>query len=112
VAKATLSDMGEHTRSIPAGDVQFYQPIVVLEGALYEAFLNDESKIVLAKAKWIPVSFAYRSPNYEHRRLTIVVVEEPHLSEFLRKLDETLGAWALPFDQRPDLATSKGPQKA
>jgi hypothetical protein len=100
--KATISRIDNY-RPTDKGEVTFYQPLVVIEGELYEAFLGDNKEIVVTREKWIPISFRYNSPHYQPRRLTVVVIEEPHLSEFIKRLKEALDAWVIVLDQNPKL---------
>jgi hypothetical protein len=102
VARATIASMEENSRVLTLGNVVLYQPVVVLEGNLFEAYL-DTGEVKLNRPKWIPVAFTYQSSQYKSRRLPIVVLEESHLNEFLQALDEALAAWAFLFDTRPDL---------
>jgi hypothetical protein len=105
VVKATIARMDEDRHASPAGNVVFYHPLIVLDGRLCDAYLNEKNEIILRREKWIPISFAYRSPKYENRRFTVVVVEETHLPELLKALDDALDAWALLFDAQPGLAS-------
>jgi len=106
VIKATIARMDEDR-----GDAfVMYQPLVVLEGRLFEAFLDDKREIVLAKQPWIPLSFSYRSPAYENRRFTVLFVEEANLPDLLKRFDDTLQAWAVLFDHNPKLL-KQGPKR-
>jgi hypothetical protein len=99
VIKATITRMDED-RGHP---FVMYQPLIVLEGRLFEGFLNAKREIVLAKQPWIPLSFSYRSTAYENRRFTVLFVDENHLPQLLKQFDDTLQAWALLFDHNPTL---------
>jgi hypothetical protein len=99
VIKATIARMDED-RGHP---FVMFQPLIILEGRLFEAFLDDKRQIALAKQPWIPLSFSYRSPAYDNRRFTVLFVEEANLPDLLRRFDDTLQAWALLFDQNPRL---------
>ena len=99
VIKATIARMDED-RGHP---FVMYQPLIILEGRLFEAFLDDKRQIALVKQPWIPLSFSYRSPAYDNRRFTVLFVEEANLPDLLRRFDDTLQAWALLFDQNPRL---------
>ena len=45
-------------------DLTFYHPIVIVDGPLFEAFLNKKNKIELKRVEWIPITYVYSSPNY------------------------------------------------
>lgn len=99
VVKATIDRMDED-KGYP---FVMYQPVIVLEGRLFEAFLDESRQITLGRQPWIPLSFSYRSAAYDNRRFTVLFVEETNLPELLGMFDETLRAWALLFDQNPKL---------
>lgn len=42
----------------------FYHPVVVVDGPLYEVYLNENNEVVVSKINWIPVSYQYSSPQY------------------------------------------------
>ena len=101
VVKATIDKMEDHRSQ--GGDVWFYHPVIVVDGPLWDAHLDPDNNVIVHQMGWIPVSFAYRSPQYEHHRFTVIVVKESHFLELLKALDDTLSAWALLFDARPQL---------
>lgn len=47
------------------GSVQFVEPIVILDGQLYEAHLDVDNELRLDKVDCIPVCFEYLSPKYK-----------------------------------------------
>lgn len=67
-------------------DVTLVDPVVILDGLLYEAYLDHNARLRLNEIKHIPVSFAYVSGGYSrsHYLVEIVTLDElPHL--LLRK---------------------------
>jgi hypothetical protein len=101
--KATLSEFKQRDW----GGVAIYQPIVVLEGQLYEAYLDHSESVVLARPPWIPVSFAYQSAAYPDTHLGVVVVEEAHLPKLLHELGNVLQAWDALITSNRDLVPQK-----
>ncbi|TKJ47579.1 hypothetical protein CEE34_02930 [Candidatus Aerophobetes bacterium Ae_b3a] len=74
--------------------VCFFYPIVVFEGKLFEAYLN-EGKIEIIKTDRLMVSFFYESPKYKNERFTIPVITEKSFGTFLNDLDAILEFWGL-----------------
>lgn len=70
--------------------VCIYYPIVILDGKLYEAYLDDRNKIAPQKADSIMVSFFYESPKYQDERFIVPIVTERYLSTFCSDLDSIL----------------------
>lgn len=106
VVKATLSQIGD--ANVPdLGDVRLFQPIVVFEGTVLEAYLDGNEEVVLERPKWVPVSFAYQSAAYPDSRLTVVVVTEQALPELLKHLEDTLQAWHLLLTKQPALVQNR-----
>jgi hypothetical protein len=83
-----------HADKAPGQTVQLFQPVVVLDGQLFEAYLNPQHTISLEQQSWLPVSFAYQSPSYTRQRLTVVIVQETHFWGFLDRMNSFLEAWA------------------
>lgn len=106
VIKATIARMDED-RGHP---FVMYQPLIVLEGRLFEAFLGDTRQIALVKQPWIPLSFSYRSPAYDNRRFTVLFVEEANLPDLLRRFRRHFTGVGTPV--RPESATAKAAAKA
>ena len=70
--------------------INHYYPIVVFEGDLYEAYL-DNDEIFLRESNIIYVSFFYQSPKYEDGKYIIPVVKEKYLPQLIASLDDVLG---------------------
>jgi hypothetical protein len=70
----------------------FFYPMVVFEGQLFEAYLNN-SRVELNKTDSIIVSFFYESAKYKYESFAIPVVRENALEAFLNELDAVLGYW-------------------
>ena len=70
----------------------FYYPTIVLQGRLYESFLeNGESK--LSEMEIIPVSFSYRSAKYDPVSFIVPIVTENALGKYLDSLEQLLSYW-------------------
>ena len=54
-------------------DITFVEPIVVLEGLLFEAYLDGNSNLRLNQVEHIPISFGYMSKAYTHEYLVEVI---------------------------------------
>jgi len=104
--KATLSLFDRRFISY-SGEVSLFQPIVVLEGILFEAYLDNAERTVLEQPPWIPVSFAYRSAAYPDSRLTVLVVTEAALPTLLEQLGAALQAWHQLLTTQPKLVRQR-----
>lgn len=54
-------------RSVRHGrDLTLVEPLVIVDGKLYEAYLDRTDKLVVSRVNHIPVCFGYLSPEYRH----------------------------------------------
>jgi len=70
--------------------VCFYYPMVIFDGKLYEAFLDDKNKIEAQKVDSVMVSFSYESPKYQDVRFIVPIMTEQYLPTFCSGLDSVL----------------------
>jgi hypothetical protein len=82
--------------------VCFYYPFIVLDGVLFEAFLEGD-EVRLEERDQVIVSFFYVSPKHQDERLLVPIVTEPALSSFLVALQDSLEIIAGPFKNNPKL---------
>lgn len=54
--------------------VTFVDPVVILDGLLYEAYLDDDAQLRLNEIEHIPISFAYVSGGYSRSRYLVEIV--------------------------------------
>lgn len=54
-------------------DITFVDPIIILDGLLYEAYLDDDNHLVIDEITHLPVSFGYISKAYGHEYLVEIV---------------------------------------
>ena len=72
--------------------VIFYYPTVVLQGRLFESYLeNGESKLV--ETEIVPVSFTYQSAKYKPVNFIVPIVTENVFEKYLSSLEKTLELW-------------------
>lgn len=75
-----------------------FMPLIVVDGELYEAHLDDKGELVLEEKDFIPLRFAYSSPKYRRQfqssseslnYLTFFpdIVTQRGLNSYLQKLD-------------------------
>lgn len=69
-----------------------FYPLVVFDGLLYEAYLEDGS-IQVAAAESLLVSFNYESAEYSRSSFTIPIVKESVFEKFVSGLDEVRGVY-------------------
>lgn len=68
--------------------ITFVDPLIILDGPLYEAYLNDDGQIILDEIQNIPVSFGYISSKYNRYGYLVEVVTIQELPILLsRKLE-------------------------
>jgi len=65
--------------------INFIDPIIVLDGLLYEAYLNQKNELELKETSYIPVSFGYISPAYKRYDYLVDVVILDELPNLLIK---------------------------
>ena len=82
--------------------LQFNYPIVVLQGKLFEAYLED-GDINIHEVDRIPINFSYISANYPQKPYLVPVVTESGFSAFLEELNNLLEYWINLTDTRPKL---------
>jgi hypothetical protein len=90
-AKASIG-MRDNKFASGSKSICFFYPIVVFDGMLFEAYLNN-SEIEISKADNVMVSFFYESAKYKHEKFTIPVIAETSLKKFLNELDVVLEYW-------------------
>ncbi|WP_145050776.1 hypothetical protein [Paenibacillus xylanexedens] len=68
--KAMVSQYDKNLRAFnntetTRNDVQIFIPIVLVEGKLFEAYLNEQGNLELLESDYVPLNFSYDSPMYE-----------------------------------------------
>lgn len=83
--------------------IHFIDPIVVVDGVLYEAYLNENSEMQLSEIGHIPVSFGYISSEYDRSHYLIDVVTLkglPNLlaikQKWIKRIRATIGSKMTP----------------
>lgn len=66
----------------------FVDPLIVADGPLYEAYLDEENQIKLDEVKHIPISFGYISAKYSRFGYLVEVVTTEELPTLLEKKRE------------------------
>ena len=69
----------------PQRSLTFVEPLVVLDGRLYEAYLDDDGQMKLDEVRHIPVSFGYVSAKYSRFGYLVEVVTIKELPNLLTK---------------------------
>jgi hypothetical protein len=72
--------------------LSFFYPTIVLQGRLFEAYLEDD-EIRIAEIDMMPVSFTYRSANYNPLGFKVPIVTEEALGEYLEMQEKVLDYW-------------------
>ena len=78
----------------------FYHPIVVVDGPLYEAHLNDKNELTVDEVDWIPVTYNYSSRAYSEYGSTswhCDIVSFKFFEEYLMKADNWLEKMNIDF---------------
>jgi len=86
-AKATIA-----TQGFASGerDLCFYYPLVVFQGTLYEAYLDDNNDMQVQEVDLVVTSFFYQSAEYKSEKFLIPIVTERALPNFCSDLDKVL----------------------
>lgn len=73
VKKNKESSWGFGRDNLGFRDITFVDPIIVLDGLLYEAYLDDDNHLKIDEITHLPVSFGYISKAYGHEYLVEIV---------------------------------------
>lgn len=86
--KATIAMRSEEFAA-GKNSVCFYYPIVIFEGRLFEAYLEN-GKVIIKEVDSIMVSFFYQSANYPDESLIVPVVKPGALGDLCLNLNSAL----------------------
>lgn len=79
---------GDKEEDFPFRHIIFVDPLIVLDGPLYEAYLDEENQIKLDEIRHIPISFGYISTKYSGFGHLVEVVITEELPTLLAKKRE------------------------
>ena len=68
--------------------IEFFEPIVVFKGKMFEAYLNDQGELELNEINHIPIIFNRISPNYDRHGYLVDVVKVEELSNLLAEKEK------------------------
>lgn len=83
--RQTEAAKGENGVDIKHRSIIFIDPLIVLDGPLYEAYLDDDNRIKLYEVRHIPISFGYISAKYSRYGYLVEVVTIEELPILLAK---------------------------
>ena len=66
-------------------EIAFVDPVVILDGLLYECYLKDDNQLVLDEISHIPISFTYVSKQYPRSSYPVEIVTIDELPNLLLK---------------------------
>ncbi|MBO1306137.1 hypothetical protein JZO70_08190 [Enterococcus sp. 669A] len=70
---------------------RYFEPIVIIKGDLFEAFINKKGTMELEESNYIQTYFNYLSPNYSNNAHNIIhVVSEKYFEEFISLQEKAL----------------------
>lgn len=105
VAKATIGTRNS-TFAAGAGSGCIYYPLILLDGELWEVFL-DSGNLSAQTAQMIIVSFFYQSAKYEEERLLIPIVAREHFPEYLDALEAVLEHLGTTVQMKPEYLSTE-----
>ena len=73
------------TNNVRTYEVGIVHGLIVVDGKLYDAAVQDDRSFEISEAAHVPYVFSYNSKEYGARRLLIDIVTLDHLSHYLRK---------------------------
>lgn len=88
--KAAIAMRNNEFGARAKGNVCIYYPIIIFDGKLYEAYLDEKNKIKTQEVDTVIVSFYYESLKYKDERFLVPIVTERYLSSFCSDLDSVL----------------------
>jgi len=68
--------------------IEFFEPIVVFKGQMFEAYLNKQDELQLNEINHIPIIFNRISPNYDRHDYLVDVVKVEELSNLLAEKEK------------------------
>lgn len=88
--KASIAMRNNEFGAGAKGNACIYYPVIVFDGKLHEAFLDDENNIIDQEVDSVIVSFYYESPKYKDERFLVPIVTERSFPTFCSDLDSVL----------------------
>lgn len=67
----------------------YYEPVIIFNGTLFEAYLNDDDCMEINEVNQLQVAFNYLSPNYACSKYIVQFVTVNSLSDFIKEKEET-----------------------
>lgn len=78
--------------------IDYYIPLIIIDGPLFEAYLDDNGEIQLEEVEYIQAAFNYLSPNYnigsKYGSSIVQIIRFEYLERFLEKYGEEMKNWA------------------
>jgi hypothetical protein len=102
-ATKALVDAVESSFAAGGNSICFYYPIVLFDGILFEAYLENK-EIRLEHTDHLAVSMFYRSATYKEVRVTVPIVTKTGMADFIGRLDAVLGYWGKTLCHAGDFA--------
>ena len=68
--------------------IEFFEPVIVFKGQMFEAYLNDQDELELNEINHIPIIFNRISPNYDRHDYLVDVVKVEELSNLLAEKEK------------------------
>jgi len=72
--------------------IEFFEPVIVFKGQMFEAYLNDQDELELNEINHIPIIFNRISPNYDRHDYLVDVVRVEELSNLLAEKEKWFNA--------------------
>lgn len=88
--------------SLRGNRVTFYYPIIVFQGKLFEAYLQN-GEIQVVEAQYVAVDFSYRSNKYAPTNVVIPIITESAFGDFLSSLEKVFDYWVTLSRSSPEL---------
>ncbi|MDF9449914.1 hypothetical protein [Bacillus toyonensis] len=77
--------------------IDYYIPLIIIDGPLFEAYLDDKGEIQLEEVEYMQAAFNYLSPNYnigsKYGSSIVHIIRFGYLEEFLEKYGEDMKKW-------------------
>lgn len=77
------NDPTDTTTEFSKATIDIFQPIVVLDGTLLSAEIDDNNEIIIDEERYISFQFEYVSKEYKKRTYTVDLVSIDYLDEYL-----------------------------
>ena len=80
--------------------IEIYYPLVILNGNLYEAFLDKKGEIDIESKSYIPVLFPFHSDNLKAKKFYVDIISKKWFENYLELIDNWINGLSLDLSMK------------